>query len=603
LPLAINRFRRGEEWGVTDGTKIFPRNLTARAAHVVAGNPDISRPEDSVGNCFPGLDMDVRNLDRRFFPGLVFEFISDGDTPEPDRLGALLLYPDGRGDTDLQPEYLDQLEPADRALIAPLRAELFKRLIGDLQGQLADGTWYLDWIEQGGKRISTRAPKPDNSPLDGIVVWRLVRGLTPGEVSIGLSRRGAPGRAQRVELKGWRRLFTGPRTGVLSRAYQPGELMMSMCSPWQHDFRDCACHYWASNRPDVVHGEIEIGEPTLPGGLPADPVRALTRLDWMRADRSRAAAAAVLNTLDAIRPFQMDHFQINRTWQDLNIVLNNTEIGSLYLPPTSEIAEPYGSPAELYGVIRDTLAPLEMTLALEYIYASFSMIPRDAPADPRWPGLGEHAEFVRQYLLLTAVNEMQHLRWANELLWVLARTNSSLGPYAPVLRVAPSIPMGPGQSRPSALRALEPEVLESFIAVEEPSGTIDGAYARVVATLSRPEYPPHLRDLAGRIISEGTEHFTRFREIRAVLKVYKDVVPAPYLRPLLLGSPGQAAAALGAYQAIVNGLSSAYAAMAVGDLAKGGAALVDARQAMTTLLAAGETLAGQNLGIPFWPPA
>jgi hypothetical protein len=585
---------------VTDGKKIYPRNLTARAAHVVVGNPDISRPEDSVGNCFPGLDMDLRNLDRRFFPGLVFEFVSDGDTPEPDRLGALLLYPDGRGDPELQPEYLDQLGPEDRALIAPLRATLFKQLIGDLQGKLASGTWYLDWIEQGGKRLSTRTPPPENLPLDGIVVWRLVRGLTPGEVTIGLSRRG--GHAAHVELKGWRRLFTGPRTGVLSRAYQPGELMMSMCSPWQHDFRDCACHYWASNRPDVVHGEIAIGEATLPGGVAGDPVRAMTRLDWMRADRSRSAAAAVLNTLDAIRPFQMDHFQINRTWQDLNIVLNNTEIGSVYLPPTPETAEPYGSPAELYGVIRDTLAPLEMTLAIEYLYAAFSLIPRNT-ADPHWPDIGEHAEFVRQYLLLTAVNEMQHLRWANELLWVLAKTNPSLPPFTPVLKIATVIPMGPGQSRPSALRPLEPRVLEDFIAVEEPSGTIDGAYARVVATLGGPGYPPHLRDLAGRIIGEGTEHFTRFRDMKAVLKPYKDANPLPYLRRLRLASPDEAAAALTAYQAIVDGLTLAYTAMAAGDLANGGTALVEARQAMTTLLGAAETLAGQNCGVPFWPPA
>ena len=155
-----------------------------------------------MGNCFPGLDMDVRNLDRRFFPGLVFEFISDGDTPEPNRLGALLLYPDGRGDPELQPEYLDQLGPADRALIAPLRADLFKRLIGDLQDQLATGTWYLDWIEQGGKRISTKTPPPENLPFDGIVVWRLVRGLTPGEVSIGLGRAWCSGSRSSCGVEG-----------------------------------------------------------------------------------------------------------------------------------------------------------------------------------------------------------------------------------------------------------------------------------------------------------------------------------------------------------------------------------------------------------------
>src|SRR5262245_6330297 len=44
--------------------KIVPRNLTARAA--IFGNPAITRPEDAVGNCYPGLEIDVRNLDRRF---------------------------------------------------------------------------------------------------------------------------------------------------------------------------------------------------------------------------------------------------------------------------------------------------------------------------------------------------------------------------------------------------------------------------------------------------------------------------------------------------------------------------------------------------------
>jgi hypothetical protein len=584
---------------MSDGGKIFPRNLTARAAAAIAGNPDISRPEDSVGNCFPGLDMDVRNLDRRFFPGLVFEFVSSGYAPEPERMGALLLYPDGRGDTDLRPEYLNQLEPAVRAWLAPLREDLFARLTGDLQDTLADGSWYLDWIEQGGTRISMNQAQPDGSsaPLDGMTVWRIVRGLTPGEVTINLRRRD---RDDHVELKGWRRFFTDPRTGVISRAYQPGELLMSMCSPWQHDFRDCACHYWASNRPDLVHGETMIGEPTLPGGLPANPERAMVRLDWMRADRSRAAAAAALNTLDANRPFQMDHFQINRTWQDLNIVLNNREIGAVYLPPTPETAVPYASVAELYAALRDTLAPLEMTLAIEYLYARFSLVSRDIAADPRWPEVGEHAAFVRQYLLLTAVSEMQHLRWANELLWRLASEDSSLGPYAPVLTVATEVPAGPNQTRPAALRPLKPEVLQAFIDVEEPSGTIDGAYARVVATLNQPGYPPHLADLAGRIINDGTEHFTRFREMRAILKTYQAVTPAPYLRPMELGSAQQATAALNAYQTIVDRLRTAYAAMARGDYPTGGKAIADARLAMTTLLTEGETLAAQDIGIPFW---
>jgi len=373
-----------------------------------------------------------------------------------------------------------------------------------------------------------------------------------------------------------------------------------MCSPWQHDFRDCACHYWASNRPDVVHPEAEPGDRLLPDGTDPAPELANRRIDWMRADSSRKATADVLSTLDANRPFQMDHFQINRTWQDLKLVLNNTEISELYLPSTPDTAKPYASPEELYGVIRDTLAPLELTLVLEYLYARFSVIGSDVVRDPRWPDVGKHAEFVRHYLLLTAVSEMQHLRWANEVLWALVQTNPSVATYEPVLTPAMTVPIGKGKSRNRALRPLTPEVLDQFIAVEEPSGTIDGAYARAVATLNRPGYPRHLSDIVGRIVNDGVQHFVRFRDLKAVLSLYKDLNPPPYLRPLPLASMNEAKAALEAYQAILTGLKRAYAAMAIGDFTTAGEAISDTRRAMTALLAEGEAIAARNLGIPFW---
>ena len=56
------------------GEKLFPRNLTARADYVVRGNPVVSRPESGADNSHPGLEFDQRNLDRGFFPGLLFDF-------------------------------------------------------------------------------------------------------------------------------------------------------------------------------------------------------------------------------------------------------------------------------------------------------------------------------------------------------------------------------------------------------------------------------------------------------------------------------------------------------------------------------------------------
>src|SRR5262249_49930207 len=45
-------------------------------------------------------------------------------------------------------------------------------------------------------------------------------------------------------------------TPMISRALaKPGELTQGLCSPWQNDYRECSCYYWASARPDFVNIE------------------------------------------------------------------------------------------------------------------------------------------------------------------------------------------------------------------------------------------------------------------------------------------------------------------------------------------------------------
>jgi hypothetical protein len=50
--------------------------------------------------------------------------------------------------------------------------------------------------------------------------------------------------------------FFEPNTAVIAAAMaEPGELTRGLCSPWQNDFRECVCYYWASSRPDYVNLE------------------------------------------------------------------------------------------------------------------------------------------------------------------------------------------------------------------------------------------------------------------------------------------------------------------------------------------------------------
>jgi len=595
----------------------------------------VTRTEDAVANCFPGLELDVRNLDRRFFPGLVFNFVDYVDVEkEGTEYGAKLVYVDALEDPDLQ---LNSATTQHRLEVMKISKKVAHTLYETLTNDppASTGNWYLAWLEVGKKHLSMRG-------LTGLTVWRLVRGLEPGPVSIGLEDRDKV--EDPISLNGWRRLFTDRVTGVISTAYQPGELMQGLCSPWQHDFRDCYCHYWASNRPDLVMGEVYPGESVLPGGDAEDPAINI-RVDWMRAYRSRELAVRAFPIIEKNRPYQFDHYQINQQWQNLNVVLEGREIESVYLSDPVEAANPFENAEKLADELRIFLTPLELTLVFEYLYARSSL--RD-PADEKDDALRGAITLAREYLLLIAVSEMQHLRLGNELLWEL-RKAGKIAAYEPIVRPSEMVPQGRGgplreartmaniteyvhaehkiEFRPSGLQApteaavaqfqkadgsagaewrprqlqrLTAAVQQDFINIEHPSAFIDGAYARVVATLRQPgEYPPHLVDLAQRIVSDGVQHESRFNTIKAALAPFSE---AQYLRSddFAPASETDAHDALEHRDGIINALKEAYMAAANDHFALCAQRIADARTTMNKLLTEGERLASKNVGIPFF---
>jgi hypothetical protein len=165
--------------------------------------------------------------------------------------------------------------------------------------------------------------------------------------------------------------------------------------------------------------------------------------------------------------------------------------------------------------------------------------------------------------------------------------------FEPELGVAEQIP--PSGRKPQ-LRALEPDILEDFIAVEKPSGYIDGQYARVLSTLRQAEYGEHLGlyPIAARVIAEGMQHFSRFREIRLVLGGYRKDIP-PYLRPIKRAREDEAEHALDLYEQIKNLLRSGYVK---GD-AEEARYVAQASELMFKLDEAAEALAARGLGVPF----
>jgi len=563
--------------------KIFPRNLTARASVEVVGNPVTTRLESAVGNCFPGLEFDHRNLDRRFFPGLIVEFAANG---------IRFL------EADLN----------DPALAE--EAGLKQTLAGDTGIRLKQGAWFIEEITQGGTTIEM--PQVGQGLDVAMTSWRLVRSLQPGSVTIKLERRLRRGDDQRVprtpiKLTAKRRTYVDAQTGVIDVAYAAGELTQSLCSPWMHDFRDCACYYWASNHPDIVLAEDPPGEPTLPSGAPMDPVRALTPIDWLRRDRGKTDPAQA--DADRNREHEIDHYEINQAWQNLAIVLQGREISSIYQPPTSDPANPFNNPDELAERLAE-LATLEHAVALEYLYARYSL--KD-PGSVTQTRLKNDLIFVWHEILLVAVSEMRHLRWDNQLIWSLEHAGLLTKKVGPALGIIEDIPVAFDPSRPPQLppvkvdktrkrqlRPLEPDVLQDFVSVEQPSGFLDGQYARVLATLREKKYPDTLAQLAARIIGDGMDHFTRFRDIQGVLQKYKkpqdylrNVVPAPEGHPL-----GDKALQL--YGNIINELRAAYDK---GDM-EDAIHIANARALMFELDGAARKLASEGFGVRFFttPP-
>ena len=52
-----------------------------------------------------------------------------------------------------------------------------------------------------------------------------------------------------------RPFFEDDRAVISQALAQAGELTQGLCSPWQNDYRECSCYYWASARPDYVNVE------------------------------------------------------------------------------------------------------------------------------------------------------------------------------------------------------------------------------------------------------------------------------------------------------------------------------------------------------------
>jgi len=240
---------------VAMSARITPKNLTAQLSYAAKGNPLSSRPETSVGNCCPGLEFDFRAVWRRVFEGITlreydnlvtegvdelqFRWLMAIELPKPDGKPAETSVKDGGG-------------PPGRFA----GADLIRTTNFILGPASSDPT---------GAIVLTTSENPfGTAPLEwSNALARLLAGWQGKTVILHFSKeQGVEESPNPDDEAHWLsrsfkvRNFFEEGTAVISEALAaPGELTQGLCSPWQNDYRECSCYYWASARPDYVNVE------------------------------------------------------------------------------------------------------------------------------------------------------------------------------------------------------------------------------------------------------------------------------------------------------------------------------------------------------------
>jgi len=479
--------------------KLIPRNVAALrrgqnqndGARAAAGNPVSTRLESGVGNCFPGLECDLRNLERRFFPFLEVD-IADAEIRivSVDLAGVNAAAGGGEISAEAAAVY---------RLVSSGITQGRRWIVSDLQGTF--GPLGVQTVT-----VASLAPPSAGAGRTPPDPWTAIRLLTE-DTDVQLTLR--QGNTRRV-LSGKRARYLDDH-GALAKMFLPGELTQSLCSPWTHDFRDCGCFYWASNHPDIVL-------PVVPAGSAADP-EIDTDVPWERADRSTTELPAPA-TID--EPVELQYYEINTKWQTLNFVLENRETLAPY-KPGSFTALRLATKAELERHLQYA-AGVELAVIHEYLAAAYSFKTDGLSAAVKNDAVASRAELIR-----IAVGEMRHVRAVNDVLRALSPAT-----YVPALRVASQVPgLRPGEFRDVIARPATPEAIQAFIDIERPSISVDGLYSRVLATLEdlgTDEMAQTIRS----VMADGETHFETFSFIQEWLSPHD---PSRYLRALNLARP------------------------------------------------------------------
>lgn len=214
-------------------SEIKPNNLTAQLHYRGAGNPFSVLPRTAISNSFPGLEFDFRNLWRRAFEGIVLmennNYVVEAESREYDCLVTRRLVRVEKHFTMVATSgpVFPQGDSRPLATSVNLNAVSFMEWSNSLAKTI---------YENQGKEVTCEFTK--KKPADKEVF------VDKDHPIKTISRK------MKV-----RKFFEADTAAFAAGLLEPGELTQGLCAPWQNDYRECACYYWAASRPDYVNVE------------------------------------------------------------------------------------------------------------------------------------------------------------------------------------------------------------------------------------------------------------------------------------------------------------------------------------------------------------
>lgn len=199
--------------------QIDPKNISAQLHYRAAGNPPTTAPSSAISNCFPGLEFDFRNVWRRLFEGIVLH--------EAENLVV-----------DVDPSATPAVQAVKgKRLVTVNGVAVTAAVIGPRQVDGADEVLFPAASLEWSNALSDIVTRPDTSVRCVFQDQDPATGNLVGQ-PVSLDLRVRP-------------LLAG--SVIAPDIAPPGELTQSLCSPWQNDYRECGCYYWAASRPDYVN--------------------------------------------------------------------------------------------------------------------------------------------------------------------------------------------------------------------------------------------------------------------------------------------------------------------------------------------------------------